>query len=137
MNVPVARTLSRFGGSCMWLPKKTNRHLTHSRAHVCYVLYYNIMNQRNNSAHEYTEGNAKFAVSVEPNNKDLVDQVAVIKDKRSRGEPTVPSLLGGEKKANPFLRVDISQEIRTNVGVVQGDSDADAFLKVRKAKDNF
>lgn len=88
-------------------------------------------------AHEYTESNAKFAISVEPNNPDLVARFQQIKDQRSRGEATVPSNLGDEKKTNPFLRCDISDEIRTNVGVGPSDSEADAFGKVRKAKDNF
>jgi hydroxyacylglutathione hydrolase len=88
-------------------------------------------------AHEYTESNGKFAISVEPNNPDLVARFAVIKQKRSRGEPTVPSTMGDEKKTNPFLRCDISAELRANVGVNDADSDAVAFGKVRKAKDNF
>jgi len=89
------------------------------------------------SAHEYTAGNAKFAMSVEPGNKDLVDRVAIVNSKRSRNEPTVPMLLGEEKKANPFLRVDFSQEIRKNIGVTGSDTGAQAFGKLRKAKDNF
>jgi hydroxyacylglutathione hydrolase len=88
-------------------------------------------------AHEYTESNAKFALSVEPGNEALQQRAAEIKSKRSRGEPTVPSLLGEEKKTNPFLRADLSEEIRKNVGVKDVDSDADAFGKVRRAKDTF
>jgi hydroxyacylglutathione hydrolase len=64
-------------------------------------------------------------------------RVADVFAARERGEPTVPSQLGVEKRTNPFLRCDISEEIRKNVGVVPGDSDADAFGKVRKAKDTF
>ena len=64
-------------------------------------------------------------------------RVEEVKTVRARDEPTVPSLMGVEKKTNPFLRCDISDEIRKNVGVVAGDTDADAFGKVRKAKDNF
>jgi len=66
-----------------------------------------------------------------------MSRVAEIKALRAQGRPTVPSVLGVEKKTNPFLRSDISQDIRKNVGVVDGDSDADAFGKVRKAKDTF
>jgi hydroxyacylglutathione hydrolase len=88
-------------------------------------------------AHEYTESNGKFAISVEPNNPDLVARFAVVKQKRSRGEPTVPSTIGDEKMTNPFLRCDVSAELRANVGVNDADSDAIAFGKVRKAKDNF
>lgn len=89
------------------------------------------------SAHEYTESNAKFAMSVEPSNQDLVAKVALVKSKRSRGEPTVPTILGEEKKMNPFLRVDFSDEIRRNIGVTGSDSDSVAFGKLRRAKDNF
>jgi len=88
-------------------------------------------------AHEYTLANAKFALSVEPNNEALVSRVAIVQAKRARNEPTVPMLLGEEKKANPFLRIDFSDEIRKNVGVTSEDTNADAFRKLRKAKDNF
>jgi hydroxyacylglutathione hydrolase len=76
-------------------------------------------------------------MSVEPNNPDLVARVAIVNQKRERGEPTVPSLLGQEKKANPFLRVDFSDEIRSNIGVTASDTPEQAFAKLRKAKDNF
>lgn len=88
-------------------------------------------------AHEYTQSNAKFAISVEPGNEKLVSRVAEIASKRSRGEATVPSYLGIEKETNPFLRGDISDEIKKNVGVVNGDSEDVIFGKVRIAKDNF
>lgn len=88
-------------------------------------------------AHEYTLSNGKFAMSVEPNNAALVTRFASIQDARARGAPTVPSTMGEEKHTNPFLRVDVSDEIRANVGVVARDSDAIAFGKVRRAKDNF
>jgi len=87
-------------------------------------------------AHEYTESNAKFALSVDPHNNDLLAQTEVVKAKRSRGESTIPMLLREEKKANPFLRVDFSEEIRKNIGAVE-DTALDAFAKLRKAKDNF
>ncbi len=88
-------------------------------------------------AHEYTESNAKFAMSVEPGNHDLVRRVEEIKAKRSRGEPTVPSLMGEEKLTNPFLRGDVSAEIRKNVGASNRDSGAEIFAKIRRGKDNF
>mmetsp|Transcript_15859 Transcript_15859/g.45553 ORF Transcript_15859/g.45553 Transcript_15859/m.45553 type:complete len:116 (-) Transcript_15859:234-581(-) len=89
------------------------------------------------SAHEYTESNAKFAKSVEPGNAELITRIDDVMAKRSRGEPTVPSKMGDEKKTNPFLRVDISEEIRSNVGATSGEPDDVVFAKVRKAKDNF
>jgi len=88
-------------------------------------------------AHEYTESNAKFAMSVEPGNADLVKRVKEVKAKRLRGEPTVPSFMSEEKLTNPFLRGDVSAEIRKNVGASDGDDGADVFAKIRKGKDNF
>jgi hydroxyacylglutathione hydrolase len=82
-------------------------------------------------------GNAKFAMSVEPGNADLVKRYESVQLARSKNQPTVPSLLGDEKKTNPFLRCDFSEELRKNCGVDASDSDADAFGKVRTAKDNF
>lgn len=102
-----------------------------------YETHFSVVAYNSCSAHEYTTSNAKFAISVEPNNPDLVERVAIVKSKRARDEPTVPMLLGEEKKANPFLRVDISDEIRRNVGVVEGDSPSVAFGKLRRAKDTF
>jgi hydroxyacylglutathione hydrolase len=88
-------------------------------------------------AHEYTLSNAKFAMSVEPNNQLLASRNEEIKIKRANNEFTVPSQLGLEKKTNPFLRIDVSDEIRRNVGAVETDTDEAIFAKVRKAKDNF
>lgn len=68
---------------------------------------------------------------------ELMERAQAIKEARSRGEPTVPSFLGVEKRTNPFLRCDLSEEIRQNVGVTASDTDADAFGKVRRAKDMF
>ena len=42
-------------------------------------------------AHEYTQANARFALSVEPGNTDLVARDVQISAARERGEPTVPT----------------------------------------------
>jgi hydroxyacylglutathione hydrolase len=84
--------------------------------------------------HEYTQSNAKFALSVDPGNAALVEQVAEIDRKRAQGLPTVPSLLGDEKKANPFLRAD-DPALSAHIGA-PGDAIA-AFAEIRSRKDNF
>ena len=99
--------------------------------------FFDIVWHFHHSAHEYTSSNAKFALSVEPGNQELVARADQIMEMRARNEPTVPSKIGEEKRTNPFLRVDVSEEIRNNVGVTSADTDEDAFGKVRKAKDNF
>src|ERR1700704_295887 len=56
--------------------------------------------------HEYTAANVKFALTVEPDNTALVARAAEVTRLRSENKPTVPTLLGEEKKANVFLRAD-------------------------------
>ena len=57
-------------------------------------------------AHEYTQSNARFAVTIETDNPQLMARRRSIDAARARGEATVPSLLGEEKQTNPFLRAD-------------------------------
>ncbi len=55
-------------------------------------------------AHEYTAANARFAVTVEPDNAALADRVVEIGKLRAAGRPTVPSTVGRERATNPFVR---------------------------------
>jgi hydroxyacylglutathione hydrolase len=86
-------------------------------------------------AHEYTQSNARFAVTIETDNRQLMARSASIDAARARGEATVPSLLGEEKQTNPFLRVDLPG-IQKAVGMV-GQDPAAVFAEVRQRKDVF
>lgn len=86
-------------------------------------------------AHEYTQSNIQFAVSVDPNNLALRTREAEVKRKRERGEPTVPSRLGEELAANPFLRADQS-DFQAALGMAGADPVA-VFTEVRQRKDSF
>ena len=55
-------------------------------------------------AHEYTQANARFAVTVEPGNAALAARAADIDRARAAGQPTVPSTIGLERATNPFVR---------------------------------
>ncbi|MEJ2529866.1 MAG: hydroxyacylglutathione hydrolase, partial [Gammaproteobacteria bacterium] len=55
-------------------------------------------------AHEYTLANLGFAKGVEPESEALQARQQAASAQRSRGEPTVPSLLQLELETNPFLR---------------------------------
>jgi len=87
------------------------------------------------SGHEYTAANAKFAISIEPNNPHLIARVAAIKTARASGIPTVPSTLADELATNPFLRGHIP-EVQASVGLTGADAGT-VFARVRKAKDTF
>lgn len=86
-------------------------------------------------AHEYTQSNARFAVTVESSNRKLLDRSAAIDAARAKGEATVPSLLGEEKATNPFLRADVPA-VQAAVGMAGGDPAA-VFAEVRHRKDVF
>lgn len=87
------------------------------------------------SGHEYTASNAKFALTVDPDNRDLTSRVAQITAARAKGEPTVPSQLSTERATNPFLRP-ADPGIRATLGMPTA-TDAAVFAEIRKRKDNF
>jgi hydroxyacylglutathione hydrolase len=72
-------------------------------------------------AHEYTASNARFAMTVEPNNIALQARVTEITSQRARNEATVPFPLSIERATNPFLRATTVTE----------------FAERRLGKDNF
>jgi len=86
-------------------------------------------------AHEYTQANARFALTVDPDNPALQARAAEIERLRAAGKPTVPSTLGAERAANPFLRPN-DAAIRKRLGM-ESASDAEVFAEIRKRKDHF
>jgi hydroxyacylglutathione hydrolase len=71
--------------------------------------------------HEYTESNARFALSVDGNNAALKARTEQARQQRAAGQPTVPSTMASELEANPFLR---AQDVAT-------------FADLRAKKDSF
>ncbi|MBK9004710.1 MAG: hydroxyacylglutathione hydrolase [Sphingomonadales bacterium] len=62
-------------------------------------------------AHEYTQSNGRFALTVEPDNEALVARMEEVNALRERGEPTVPTTIGLEKATNPFMRAGSVEEL--------------------------
>ena len=85
--------------------------------------------------HEYTAANIRFAKTVEPNNKDLAAREQEVAQLLAQDRPTIPSLLGAEKKENVFLRADIPA-VASAVGL-SGHSPAEVFAEVRARKNKF
>ena len=86
-------------------------------------------------AHEYTAANARFALSIDPDNIELQAYATMVEAERARGEPTVPTSIGAERGANPFLRA-TDRAIRETLAL--GDaSDVDVFAEIRRRKDMF
>lgn len=78
-------------------------------------------------AHEYTEANARFALSVD-DSPPLRARAEHVAQQRRAGHPTVPTTIGLELETNPFLR---APRLRPHL------SDVDAFAEIRSAKDQF
>lgn len=71
--------------------------------------------------HEYTLANGRYAVTVDPGNEALAERLREVEALRAAGNPTLPSVLGTEKRTNPFLRA----------------RDVDEFARLRQGKDRF
>ncbi len=85
--------------------------------------------------HEYTQANARFALTIEPDNADLVARAREVDALRAAGKPTLPTTMALEKATNPFLRVG-EPGIRATLGM-EDASAADVFGEIRRRKDNF
>jgi hydroxyacylglutathione hydrolase len=71
--------------------------------------------------HEYTLANARFSVTVEPDNAALAERLARVAAARERGEVTLPTTIGEERETNPFMRAE----------------SVDEFARLRTLKDSF
>jgi hydroxyacylglutathione hydrolase len=86
-------------------------------------------------AHEYTQSNGAFAVTVDPGNAALRRRLEQVRALRAAGKSTVPSTMGEERAANPFLRAD-DATLQRAVGL-PGESASVVFAEIRRRKDVF
>jgi hydroxyacylglutathione hydrolase len=85
--------------------------------------------------HEYTASNIKFALTIEPENAVLQARDAEAREQIAEKQPTIPTTLGDEKLANPFLRAD-RPEVAADIGMA-GKPAADVFTEIRARKNKF
>ncbi|CAN5176188.1 hydroxyacylglutathione hydrolase [soil metagenome] len=85
--------------------------------------------------HEYTETNIRFALTIEPDNADLVARAAEVKALRAAGKASLPTTIALEKRTNPFLRAD-EPGIRRRLGMADAPV-AEVFGEIRRRKDAF
>ncbi len=62
-------------------------------------------------AHEYTQSNGRYALSVEPGNAALTERMKTVDEMRARGEATVPTTIALERATNPFMRATSAQQL--------------------------
>ncbi|MDB5554444.1 MAG: gloB, partial [Rhizobium sp.] len=85
--------------------------------------------------HEYTLSNAKFALTIDPQNASLRDRVKEIEATLAASGHTAPTTIGVERAANPFLRPD-DAGIRKHLGMESAE-DWEVFAEIRARKDKF
>ena len=85
--------------------------------------------------HEYTLSNARFAVTVDPENEALTRRLSEVEALRKEGHFTIPTTIALEKQTNPYMRV-ADASIRTHLSL-EGATDEDVFAEIRARKDKF
>jgi hydroxyacylglutathione hydrolase len=85
--------------------------------------------------HEYTQANARFALTVDPGNPRLKARAAEVDRRRAQGLSTVPSTMAEERATNPFLRAD-AEGLRHALNMETADPVA-VFAEIRRRKDVF
>lgn len=88
--------------------------------------------------HEYTSTNLRFAALLEPDNADVRAKAERVAELRAKGEPSVPSTMGEERRTNPFLRCE-SETLKRSLGSAVGASGSpvEVLAALRAAKDSF
>lgn len=90
--------------------------------------------------HEYTLGNLRFALAVEPGNADLVAYEQACQQLRAADQPTLPSTLGLERRINPFLRsrlADVVASVQQQAPDTPASDEVAVFAALREWKNNF
>jgi hydroxyacylglutathione hydrolase len=85
--------------------------------------------------HEYTESNARFALTIEPGNGMLKERAEHVIALRGEGKPTVPTTIALELATNPFLRAE-HPALSAALGFADADP-AQVFGEIRTRKDKF
>lgn len=86
-------------------------------------------------AHEYTQANARFALTVDGGNEALLARSRDIARLRAAGASTVPTTVALERATNPFLRAR-DPGLQASIGMAGADPVA-VFAEIRKRKDRF
>ena len=89
--------------------------------------------------HEYTLSNLRFAVAVEPHNRQIQQRLEQVTAWREAGRISLPSTLALERATNPFLRsaeADVQRKIDERDGPMARTTEQ-VFAALRAWKDKF
>lgn len=87
-------------------------------------------------AHEYTQANLRFALSVEPDNAAVRERLDHVSELRAHHRPTLPSELALERETNPYLRTD-DPSLLGALGLPPDTERSRVFGELRSRKDRF
>lgn len=85
--------------------------------------------------HEYTERNIEFALTLEPNNQNLIIRAQSSREQRSQNKPTLPSTIALELATNPFLRCEVA-EIQSSSNT-NSSLPINVFTAIRQLRNQF
>ena len=86
-------------------------------------------------AHEYGLSNGRFALSLEPDNKDIKARMREIESRLAQKQPYMPAKLVDELRTNPFMRTN-DDKLKHNIHAM-GKNSQETFALLRHRKDNF
>ena len=118
-----------FSGGCGRIFEGTSTQMLHSL---------NKLNQLPGNthiwcAHEYTLNNLEFALSILPDDENIIKELDRIKELRKQNIPTIPSLLERERIINIFLRCN-EIELQNATGILRPEK---LFSELRSRKNNY
>jgi hydroxyacylglutathione hydrolase len=85
--------------------------------------------------HDYAAQNARFALTIEPDNPLLAARATQVAAQRAAGGLTPPTSIGTERRTNPFLRADqpgMNERLQMAAG-----TPTEVFAEIRRRKDAF
>lgn len=85
--------------------------------------------------HEYTQANARFALTVDPDNALLVERAQEVEILRAADKFTLPTTIARERETNPFLRAH-NPQLQHALGYDNADPVA-VFADLRERKNRF
>lgn len=89
------------------------------------------------AAHEYTESNARFALTVEPDNSFLQQRIEDVRRARAAHRPSLPVSLASELRSNPFLRLEAPAVAAWCDAHGARPTRVSRFASLRQGKDHF
>lgn len=85
--------------------------------------------------HEYTAKNIDFALTLEPDNPDLLSRKDAVARLRENNQASLPTTIALELKINPFLRCDQKTVIEN--AQVENNDELTVFSKIRTLRNHY